>query len=94
MYFCIADDTTIQISMFSSMRSIVAEVISTTLYRPSTFRWIVLSQPPLPSSILLSNRIRLGRWDYNVTREQLDRRIDLANIDNCACSYPANWSQE
>ena len=94
MNICIADDTTIQISMFSSMQSTIAEVISNTLYRPSTFRWIVLRQPSLPFSIPLTDRIRLGRWDYNVTREQLDRRIDLANIDNCACSYPANWPQE
>ncbi len=94
MNICIANDTAIQISMFSSMRSTVAEVITNTLYRPSTFRWIVLSQPSLPFSIPLTDRIRLGRWDYNVTREQLDRRIDLANIDNCACSYPANWSEK
>lgn len=79
--------------MFSSMRSTVSEIITNTLYRPSTFRWIVMSQPSPSYTIPFTDRVRLGRWDYNVTREQLDRRIDLANIDNCACSYPANWAR-
>jgi secreted PhoX family phosphatase len=78
--------------MFSLMRSTVVEVISNTLYRPSTFRWIVLTQPATPSNVPLNNRIQLGRWDHNVTKEQLNRRIDLANIDNCACSYPDDWA--
>jgi len=67
------------------MRSLLTEVIHNALYRPSTFRWIV-QKTPLPYHSI-QNRIKLGRWDYQVTKEQLDRRIDLANTDNCAYNY-------
>lgn len=40
----------------------------------------------LPSFITISNNIKLGRWNHNITQEQLERRIDLANADNCYSS--------
>ena len=30
----------------------------------------------------------LGRWDYNITKEQMIRRIEMANEDHCGpCGY-------
>lgn len=71
-----------------SLRSLLTEVIDNALYRPHTFRWIIHQERPL-SYRIVSDRIRLGRWSLPVTKEQLDRRIDLANTDNCAYNYTA-----
>jgi hypothetical protein len=68
------------------MRSLLTEVINSSLYRQNTFRWIVIQKTPLPYRSI-QDRIKLGRWDYQVTKEQLERRIDLANTDNCAYNY-------
>jgi hypothetical protein len=75
--------------MISSMRSILGEVIDNALYRPHMFRWIIQERPL--SYHISGDRIRLGRWDYNITKEQLERRIDLANTDNCAYNYATRY---
>jgi hypothetical protein len=64
-------------------------MIENALYRQHMFRWIapLQSSPQVNRSLVKLNDIKLGRWNHNVTKEQLERRIDLANTDNCAYMY-------
>ena len=42
----------------------------------------------LKKFLVIKNSILLGRWSKLKTKKELDRRIYLANIDNCGtCKY-------
>ena len=83
------ENATRPIPMLSSMQHIMNNVIENALYRQHMFRWIAPMRSSLQvnGSLVKLNDIKLGRWNYNVTKEQLERRIDLANTDNCAYMY-------
>lgn len=58
--------------------------LTSVLQRHHIFRWIIIPQQSIPTVI---HTIKLGRWNHPITKEQMERRIDLANTDNCAYHY-------
>jgi hypothetical protein len=74
-------------------QTIWTRVVTHLLYRPSTMRWLASLEPSshlhLPSLTPEDStwKTKLGRWNFQVTPSQLERRIDLAITDNCIGSY-------
>lgn len=72
----------------------LTQMLSQTLYRPSTLRWMTsLDTVSLPLAYPHNGETMtpLGRWK-KVTPAQLERRIDLAITDNCIGSYAGRSS--
>ena len=83
-------------SIMQSYQTIWTRVVTHLLYRPSTMRWMAsvepLAQPSHSQSQEPAWKTKLGRWNYQVTPSQLERRIDLAITDNCIGSYSGRSS--
>ena len=71
-----------------TLQRILSELHTNVWYRINMFQAL---QPFIESRNNLQHAIKLGRWNYKVTKEQLHRKIDLANSDNCACAYPQHY---